>query len=218
MKPSASQRAPLWQPPPPRRTATVLSLQPGSPSSTGPGGPFLKRLQRWRAAASTPSPSRVPLCAPALHSSPSSLLLRHSLSSRPWWLAFHHLLTPAHLPPDTQRLSPELGAGRASTLKLYGTEDPSGNRKAVYPVSRKMHAPDNGHAVGLREPVTPAQGSPQRSETPQHEGAAWPLTGQLSAGPLAGPLGPQEAEPQDHHCLPGCHPSDTRTGWHTAGT
>lgn len=88
----------------------------------------------------------------------------------------------------------------------------------MYPVSRKMHAPDNGHAVGLREPVTPAQGSPQRSETPQHEGAAWPLTGQLSAGPLAGPLGPQGAEPQDHHCLPGCHPSDTRTGWHTAGT
>lgn len=120
MKPSASQRAPLWQPPPPRRTATVLSLQPGSPSSTGPGGPFLKRLQRWRAAASTPSPSRVPLCAPALHSPPSSLLLRHSLSSRPWWLAFHHLLTPAHLPPDTQRLSPELEAGRASTSSFMG--------------------------------------------------------------------------------------------------
>lgn len=194
-----------------------------SPPAQARVAPFLW-LQRWRAVAPTASPSRVPLCAPALHPSPSSLLLRSSPSSQPWWLTFHHLLAPAHLPPDTQMLSPKLGVDHARALKLSGTEDLLETGKlCTLSAGKRTHLTTGvQQAGGLGEPVTLAWGSPQGSRTPQYRGCRHrtltrpPASDRpaLRCSPCRLPrplsLNPSGSRAAEHHCLPGCHPPDTR--------
>lgn len=95
-----------------------------------------------------------------------------SPSSRSWWLTFHHLLAPAHLPPDTQMLSPKLGADHARTLKLSGTEDLLETGKLCILSAGKCTHLTTGvqQAGGLGEPMTLARGSPKGSKMPQHRG------------------------------------------------
>lgn len=63
----------------------------------------------------------------------------------------------------------------------------------MYTVSRKMHAPDNGHAVASGSPVTPPRVSAEARDSPARR---VPLASDRPA-PLAPrrPLGPQGAEP-----------------------
>lgn len=156
--------------------ATVLSLQPGPTSSTRLGGPLPQKVAKVvDCGINGISLTSTSVCP---HPSPSSLLLHYSPSSGPCWLTFHHLLAPAHLPPDTQMLSPKLGADHASALKLYGTEDPSGNRKAVYTIPRKMHTPHNWYAIGCGP-----QGAHDTGPRGLHRGVRLPSTEDASTAP-----------------------------------
>lgn len=156
---------------------TILSLQPGPPSSTGLGGPPPQKAAEV-AHGGTSGSSLTSTCVPP----PFTLPHPHCscILTLFWTLLAHLPPSPCSSPLATRHSNvlPKLGADHASALKLYGTEDPSGNRKAVYTIPRKRHTPHNWYAVGCG-----AQGAHDPGPRHLHRGVRLPSTEDATTAP-----------------------------------